>query len=111
MVSVQVKTSVVSQCVEVMLLFSNKAAFLITEYEQTGALFARLNKAVQSDMDVVDVEKQDLKFVLSSIDVCSSRKPVDVQNFRAIADLRDDVDKALKTAVESKTDGECKADA
>ncbi len=109
---VRVERDLVVNCMQLFLLFSNKGAFLITqksEYETAGVTFERFSNAVSVKGNMIDVDVEDLKFAAAAIDMCTGRTPVDIKNFRFIADLRDKLDKFIndesKPAVEEmKTD-------
>ncbi len=89
---VAVKIGDVKVAVELLTLFAKRASFQLPEYEQVGGLFGRLAKflegAESADAEV-DASLTDLKYVVSVINVCSQRTPVEVQNFRLVADLVD----------------------
>ncbi len=94
---VQLEVSVASRVVELMLLFSKKASFHIQEYKNVGGVFERLSKALEESQDPVDVSVADVKLMVGTINVCSQRTPVEVQNYRVIADLLDTLTEVLNT--------------
>lgn len=101
---VQLELDVAKRVAEVMVLFSKKAAFLIQEFEQVGGAFVRLAKALDGAEGPIDVSLADVGVMLGSIKVGSQRTPVEVENYRVIADLLD----ALKEVAQQDDDEEKK---
>lgn len=88
-------TSVITRARELFTLYSKKGAFQIEEYADAGAVYKRLTDAGQGE-DQVDVTEVDVKYIVSAINVCSTRVPTEVQNYKPISDLLDTLSSALK---------------
>jgi len=99
---VRIDNSVATRVVDLMLLFSKKAAFQLPEYESVGGVFTRLSKAIEDKNDPVNVDVVDVKLMIGTINVCSQRTPVEVQNYRVIADLLDTLTATLKEEEEEE---------
>ncbi len=105
---VRLALDVANKALELIILFQSKNGFKLVEFEAIGGLFTRLSKVVNAaDGEKVDIGVEDIKLLISTVDVCSRRVPVEVANFRTIADLLDVLDSASKEVVdyeETKTD-------
>jgi hypothetical protein len=83
---------------ELMKLYSLKAgAFQIEEYNDCGAVYKRLREAAESKDETVEVSEIDLKYVISAIAICSSRIAIEVQNYKPIASLLEELSAAVKS--------------
>lgn len=100
MATVSIPTTVALRATELMVLFSKKGAFFIEEFVDAGTAFKHLRDLAQSKDATVDADEIHVKYVLSTISVCSSRVAVEAQNYRVISDLAADLTKALKAEVE-----------
>ena len=92
MSSFSLPTAVITRACEVFVLYAKKGAFQVEEFADAGAVYGRLTEAAKSSAEVSEV---DIKYVISVINVCSQRTPVESQNFKPIADLLT----ALTTAI------------
>ena len=84
MSTVSLPTAVVTRACEVFVLYAKKGAFQVEEFADAGAVYGRLVEAAKSSTEVSEV---DVKYVISVINVCSSRTPVEAQNFKPISEL------------------------
>lgn len=101
--SITIKTEDLIRVRELFLLYSKKGAFLMEEYVEAGTVYKTIQallEAAEKDEDV-SLEKKDAGYVLSTINVCSQRAPVEVQNYKPIAQLFETLSEAIKA-----TDGE-----
>ncbi len=98
MSTVSLPVSVINRARELFVLYSKKGAFQIEEYADAGAVYKRLVEASQSKeaADASDVSEIDVKYVISAINVCSQRTPVEVQNYKAISELLETLSVSLK---------------
>lgn len=97
--SITVKASEVVQVRDLLTLYSKKSAFNIDEYVDVGSVYARVVEALgegKSAEDDVTLESKDVRFVVATVNVCSQRTPVEVQNYKAIATLFENLEIALK---------------
>jgi hypothetical protein len=88
--SVSLKNSDAAQIRELFVLYSKKSAFNIDEYVDVGGVYKRVVDAIgesKSPDDVVSLEKKDAAFIYTTMNVCSQRAPVEIQNYKAIASL------------------------
>ncbi len=92
---VQLEAATITRVLELLVLFSKKAAFQLQEFERVGGLFQRFSKAAEAQEKFEDFPLDDVKIVISTINVCTQRAPVEVQNYRAIADLLDKLTKVV----------------
>ncbi len=92
---VQLERDMVKQIVVLLVLFSQKAAFDIQEFKPIGGLFERFKKASEAEKQT-DFSIEDINTVISTINVCCQRKPVEVQNYRGIADMLDMLTKIVE---------------
>lgn len=99
--------SVIARVKDLFTLYSTKSAFKLEEYADVGGVYMRLVEALKSEGSA-EVSETDCKYVLSAINVCSQRIPVEVQNYRAISELLETLANALKADVvddeETKTE-------
>lgn len=103
MSTVSLPTPVVTRACEVFVLYAKKGAFQVEEFADAGAVYGRLTEAAKNSTEVSDV---DVKYVISVINVCSQRTPVEAQNFKPISELLD----VLASAVAPPADEEEKAE-
>lgn len=105
-----VSTGDVSRSRDLFVLYAKKGAFELSEYCDVGSVFKNLSAALESAADAKEVSlgAKDVAYVLSAINVCSQRTPVEVQNYKTIANLFETFGEALKgvsgVEEESKTD-------
>lgn len=99
--------SIITRIRDLFTLYATKSAFKLEEYSDVGGVYTRLVEALKNE-DSAELSDIDCKYVLSAINVCSQRIPVEVQNYRVISELLEIVSKALKEASgdedESKTE-------
>lgn len=84
MSTVSLPQAVLTRACELFALYAKKGAFQIEEYSDAGAVYKRFVEAAKDSTEVSDV---DVKYVISAINVCSQRTPVEAQNYKPIADL------------------------
>lgn len=96
MSSVALPQNVVARACELFVLYAKKGAFQIEEYSDAGAVYKRLTEAAKDGSEVSEV---DVKYVISVINVCSQRTPVEAQNFKPIADLLEALAKSVRPPV------------
>lgn len=84
MSTVSLPSAVVARACEVFVLYAKKGAFQVEEFSDAGAVYGRLTEAAKDGSEVSEV---DVKYVISVINVCSQRTPVEAQNFKPISDL------------------------
>ena len=97
--------TVITRACELFVLYSKKSAFQIEEYSDAGAVYKRLQDAAKEDSP--ELSEVDVKYVISAINVCANRTPVEVQNYKPISDLLEALAQALQPdsdAEEQKTD-------
>ena len=100
---VQLTLDAATRALELVVMFHKKNGFQLVEFEAIGGLFTRLSKVVNGAEDKsVDLSLDDVKLVISTIDVCSRRVPVEVANFRTVADLLSVLEKVTKDAEEQE---------
>lgn len=108
MSTVSLPITVIARARELFVLYSKKSAFQIDEYSDVGAVFKRLTEAATSE-ETADVTEVDVKYIISAINVCSQRTPIEIQNYKPIADLLEILSNAIKSDLdvndeETKTD-------
>ena len=95
MSTISLPTNVITRACELFVLYSKKGAFQIEEYTDAGAVYKRLAEAAKSGEEVSEV---DVNYVISAINVCSQRTPVEAQNYKPIADLLEVLARAVQPA-------------
>jgi hypothetical protein len=95
MSTVSLPTSVLTRACELFAFFAKKAAFNIEEYSGAGPVFDRILNASKSETSA-EVTVLDVQYLISAITVCSGRTPVEVANYKTIADLLESLQKSLK---------------
>lgn len=104
MSTVTVSLTSLTRAREVFLFYSRKSAFNIeSEYVDAGNVFKRLTEAhesAQKNGKSADVSTEDVTYVVNTIVACSQRVPTEVQNYKPIADLLEDLTALLKAAEE-----------
>lgn len=89
---------------EVFLFYSRKSAFNIeSEYVDAGNVFKRLTEATESarqNGNTASVTKEDVTYVVNTIVACSQRVPTEVQNYKPIAELLEELTALLKDSEE-----------
>lgn len=93
--------NVVTRARDLFVLYSTKSAFKLEEYADVGAVYKRLLEAVQGE-EPAEISDVDVKYIISAINVCAQRTPVEVQNYKPIAELLEYLAKALQPAVEEE---------
>lgn len=86
MSAVSLPVAVIARSRELFVLYSKKAAFQIDEYSDAGAVFGRLTEAAKLE-NTADVSEQDVKYIVSAINVCAQRVPLESQNYKPVAEL------------------------
>ncbi len=94
--------SVITRARDLFVLYSTKSAFKLEEYADVGAVYKRLLEAAQGE-EPAEVSDVDVKYIISAINVCAQRTPVEVQNYKPIAELLEALAKALQPAEEEET--------
>lgn len=84
MSTVSLPQAVLARACELFALYAKKGAFQIEEYSDAGAVYKRFAEAAKEN---TEVSETDVKYVISAINVCSQRTPVEAQNYKPIADL------------------------
>lgn len=106
MSSVTLTTATITRARDLFLLYSKKAAFAIEEYSDVHSVFKRLTEALESAKGgSAEVTENDVKYIISAINVCANRTPIEVQNYAPIAELEN----SLKKAIEESADAEEKS--
>lgn len=98
--SVVVKVEDLTRVRDLFVLYGKKGAFNLEEFADVGAVYKNVAAALEGadEAKEVDLTKKDVTYVLSAINVCSQRAPVEVQNYKPIASLFDTLSEALKAA-------------
>ena len=98
--SVVVQVADLTRVRDLFVLYGKKGAFNLEEFSDVGAVYKNVAAALESadEAKEVDLTKKDVTYVLSAINVCSQRAPVEVQNYKPIASLFDTLSEALKAA-------------
>lgn len=88
------------------LLATKGGAFIVSEYTDVGNVNKRVAEAIQDGKDSGQLPKDDCKYILAAITVCSQRVPIEFSNYRGIVDIMDKLSAVLKddSDDESKTD-------
>lgn len=95
MSTVSLPTTVLARACELFTFFSKKAAFNIEEYSDAGAVYARVLDAAKAGKPA-DITVADANYLISAITVCSQRTPVEVANYKPIAELLESLQGSLK---------------
>jgi hypothetical protein len=95
MSTVSLSTAVLTRASELFVFFSKKAAFNIDEYADAGAVYARVLEAAKTGQPA-EVTVTDATYLVSAITVCSQRTPVEVANYKPIAELLESLQGSLK---------------
>lgn len=103
MSTVSIPFSIATRVRDLFTLYASKSAFKLEEYTDVGGVYKRFVELLQDEKENVDVLETDCKYVLSAINVCSQRIPVEVQNYRAISELLEVLAKALKPEEEDES--------
>ncbi|TMW56831.1 hypothetical protein Poli38472_006841 [Pythium oligandrum] len=101
--------AVVSRARDLFVLYSTKSAFKLEEYADVGAVYKRLSEAAQGE-EPTEVSETDVKYIISAINVCAQRTPVEVQNYKPIVDLLETLAKSLQPAEEEEEEEETKTE-
>lgn len=97
--TVIVQTVDATRARDLLTLYSKKAAFILEEYVDVGGVFKNVSDVLTEDAgETVTLTKNDVSFLLNTINVCSQRTAVDVQNYKPIAALHESLTEALKTS-------------
>ena len=103
MSTVTVQTLDAGRARDLLTLYAKKAAFVLEEYSDVGAIFKNLNEVLTEDSgENVELSKTDVTFLVNMINVCSQRAAIEVQNYKPIAALHEAFSEALKTTESSK---------
>jgi len=109
MSTVSLSASAIARVRELFVLYSKKGAFTIEEYSDVGAVFKQIASAfetVQTEKSAT-LEEQSVKFIINTVNVCSTRVPTEAQNYKAIIEVLDVLTKAIEPVIEleeSKTE-------
>lgn len=109
--SISIKNSEATQIRELFVLYSKKSAFNIDEYVDVGNVYKRVVDAIgesKSADEYVSLEKKDAAFIYTTMNVCSQRAPVEIQNYKAIATLFELLSSLLKDMKLDAVDEETK---
>jgi hypothetical protein len=81
-------------------LYAKKGAFELSEYSDVGNVYNKLTKALEDANGAKEatVNSKEVAYVLSAINVCSQRTPVEIANYKTIATLFETFGEALKGA-------------
>lgn len=107
MTTVSIPFSIATRIRDLFVLYAGKSAFKLEEYSDVGGIYKRFVEVLSKEQESVEVSETDCKYVLSAINVCSQRIPVEVQNYRAISELLEVLAKSLKS--DDDEDAESKA--
>ncbi len=102
MSTITLPAAVVSRARDLFVLYSTKSAFKLEEYADVGAVYKRLSDAAQGE-EPAEVSETDVKYIISAINICAQRTPVEVQNYKPIADLLDALAKSLQPVEDDET--------
>lgn len=91
---------VVQQVQQLFLLYSKKGAFTLEEYGDVSTVYKHVQEALSSDE--LTLSDDDVKFVLTAINICSQRSPVEVQNYKLIATLFETLGASIKHLLEEE---------
>lgn len=103
MSSISLPQTVLTRACELFVLYSKKGAFQIEEYVDAGSVYKRFLEAAKESGEVSEI---DIKYVISAINVCSQRTPVEAQNYKPIADLLEALAQSIRPAEEPVADEE-----
>lgn len=82
---------------DLFVLLHEKKGFELAEYEDVGRIFKHVVSALEKAKDSDgELERLDVQYILNTINVCSVRVGMGVQNYRLIADLLDSLTAAMK---------------
>ena len=94
---------VVARARDLFVLYSNKSAFNLEEYADVGSIYKQILQALQTEEKTCELEDTHVKYIISAINVCASRTPVEIQNYKPIAELLEILSQALKPSSEEET--------
>lgn len=104
--SVSVSTPELKRVHDLYVLLHDKKAFELNEYEDAGRVYkavaGALDHANKSGAEGAELSPDDLNYVLNTMNVCSLRVGLGLQNYKLIADLFESLQKALKSHLESE---------
>lgn len=86
--------TVVQQVQQLFVLYAKKGAFTLEEYSDVGTVYKHVQEALASDEHTLTDD--DVKFVLTAINICSQRTAVEVQNYKLIASLFETLGESIK---------------
>jgi hypothetical protein len=98
MSSISFPATIITRARDLFILYSKKAAFALEEYGDVHAVYKRLTEAVEASTESgsAELSEQDIKYIVSAMNVCATRTPVEVQNYKPIGELLDVLGEALK---------------
>ena len=85
--SVYLKASEAAQIRDIFVLYSKKSGFNIDEYVDVGAVWKRVAELVTSAKSVaeqVSLTDKDAVFIYNTLNVCSTRSPIEAQNYKPV---------------------------
>jgi hypothetical protein len=108
MSTIPLPVAVVARARDLFTLFAKKAAFDISEFADAGSVFKRITELLEGAKPdtTIEVGEIDVKYLMGAINVCCQRTPVEVQNYKPIAELLESLSSAIKVVdtEESKSD-------
>lgn len=103
--SVSVKVEDLVRARDVLVLYSKKAAFNIEEYTDVGTIYKSIVSKIDGakETDTLEVAKQDMLYVVQSMNVCAQRAPIELVNYKPIAALFETLSAILKQSEEEES--------
>jgi hypothetical protein len=97
--SVSLKASEAVQIRDIFVLYSKKSGFNIEEYVDVGSVWKRINDIVTNAKSTdanVSLTNKDAVFIYNTLNVCSTRSPVEAQNYKPIGAIFELVTELVK---------------
>ena len=106
MSSVSLPADAIARVRELFVLYAKKGAFNVEEYSDVGAVFKQVASAYETSQteQSATLEEQAVKFIINTVNVCSSRVPTEAQNYKLIAGTLEVLAKSLEPVLELDDD-------
>jgi flagellar basal body-associated protein FliL len=98
--SVLVQAADLTRARDLLTLYKKKDAFNFEELSDVSDVYKHIATALEEagDKPEASVSKKDVAYLLSAMNVCSQRAPMELQNYKPIASLFETFSEALKAA-------------
>jgi len=103
--SVSVQAADLTRIRDLIALYLKKGAFEADELVDVGTVHKNVSQAIKDldDETSSDLSKKDVTFILNAMAVCAQRSPIELQNYKPIYILFEQLSELLKASDEEET--------